>query len=124
MKFNSYGELMRACQWVQGQSRDIRGQRYECVSVKPYNRRDGEKSAIATLKSKCADCPRVFKITVPALADVSKLMLNRRCARHVSPGKKVKPRPEPKAKSASRSWRLRKEPNPSSELYVMLKMLS
>ena len=46
----------------------FRGQRYECISVEPYIRRDGVEVQLASWLSHCATCgqPFEFKLTVEA----------------------------------------------------------
>jgi len=64
-----------------------RGQKYVCVAVEPYIRKDGAFSGIATIMSHCADCGAEFTFKVGI--KTTKFSVNRRCPEHVAPLRKV-----------------------------------
>lgn len=63
-------------------------QRYECVGIKPYTRRDGSQTELLIWRSNCAKCGDSFECTSPAQSE--NFSPNRRCALHKRPGTKVK----------------------------------
>jgi len=67
-----------------------RGQKYVCVAVEPYIRKDGAFSGVATIMSHCADCGAEFTIKVGI--NTTKFFPNRRCPEHVIPLQKVRRR--------------------------------
>lgn len=38
-----------------------KGARYQCVAVRPYTRKDGELTEIATMRALCADCGKPYE---------------------------------------------------------------
>lgn len=71
-----------------GEVRSYRGQRYECVGLRPYTRRDGSATALAEMASACAKCGVGFVFCVPVEAAV--FQPNRRCAKHKMAGRRVR----------------------------------
>lgn len=71
-----------------GQTFEFRGQLYIVTGLRPYERRDGSRTVLANLGSHCADCGGWFVVHVPAKA--ARIMLNRRCAVHKAPGRRVR----------------------------------
>jgi hypothetical protein len=63
-------------------------QRYECVAIEPYHRRDGQVTSLEIWTSECVQCgePFAFKRS-PAS---QKFMPNRRCPKHKRSGTKVR----------------------------------
>jgi len=64
-----------------------RGQKYVCVAVEPYIRKDGAFSGIATIMSNCANCGAEFTFTVGI--NTTRFNVNRRCPVHAAPLQKV-----------------------------------
>jgi hypothetical protein len=67
-----------------------RGQKYVCVAVEPYIRKDGTFSGVATIMSHCADCDAEFTFKVGV--NMTKFGVNRRCPEHVAPLRRVRRR--------------------------------
>lgn len=72
---------------VAGQVAMHKGQRFECLRVEPYTRKDGQPSGIAVWQSHCAECaePFTFKRGIGHFRAE-----RRRCEAHASPGKRVR----------------------------------
>jgi hypothetical protein len=70
-----------------GTIKEYGGQRYECVAVVPYIRRDKGRTEIAVWESSCAHCGEPFLFRSP----VHKVTFapSRRCPDHRFPGRKV-----------------------------------
>jgi hypothetical protein len=65
----------------------LRGQVYECVSVRPYVRKDGVEVQLASWRSHCATCgePFEFELTVEAWDREGFKGTVRRCKPHRRP---------------------------------------
>jgi len=74
-----------------GKIRDHKGQRYVCVAIEPYVRRDGALSCVAVWHSHCADCGDAFEFR--STKRFVKFQPNRRCSAHrkAIPGKHRNP---------------------------------
>lgn len=69
-----------------GAVRMVRGQRYECVGLRPHRTRDGRITTLAVWETYCAACGAPFEALTPA---GGKFEPNRRCAAHRAPGRRV-----------------------------------
>jgi len=70
-----------------GQSFAWRGQVYFVLGKRPYQRQDARWTNLMGFGSWCATCGEWFEFSVSARARTA--WLNRRCAVHKSPGRKV-----------------------------------
>lgn len=75
-----------------GSFKIFHGQRYECMSVKPYIRKDGVAVLLASWQSHCATCgqPFEFDMTVETWDRETFTGPTRRCKEHRQPGLKVR----------------------------------
>lgn len=60
------------------------GQRFVCVAVEPYTRRDGRRSKLAVWEARCAVCHTAFNFKTSTY--LPKFEPSRRCAIHKRPG--------------------------------------
>lgn len=81
--------MARGIEAKRGKVREYDGQRFECVRIEPYIRRDGVMSSVAVWRSKCAACRTSFDFRSPLR--VARFQPNRRCVRHRRPGQRVRP---------------------------------
>jgi hypothetical protein len=74
-----------------GDFKMFQGQRYECISTRPYVRRDGVEVTLGSWRSHCATCglPFEFELTVEAWDREGFRGTIRRCKQHRRPGLKV-----------------------------------
>ena len=76
-------DFMAAASARIGEARDYKDQKYLCVSVEPYTRRDGTQTALLLWESQCAECGEPFSFKAP---NRDKFEPNRRCQAHRKPG--------------------------------------
>lgn len=70
-----------------GQAVTYHGQVYVVVGKRPYLRRDGVLTSLLVLGARCAVCGDWFEFSVAARSRL--IGLNRRCATHKAPGRRV-----------------------------------